>query len=336
MTTEIKAKNLTKSEAIDLIWNVTHPDYKSKIGNDKAIMRIGGNVIIGDLPDKQFQDELHDAVRATNRNHCRQVFKDVLANHGFSNVDPGVINQWGGNFKDMRRLVRSSRDFDNKLADKIVAILNKKEVDFIGTAVTEPQRGYRLHPFEYSHHQSPQQQHAVIDYLEKHGVFSRFLKAYAGGVGAIDFNVVDKNGNLQSEPYEVADVEYYLENTQRMKHYVIHQSGQDKISVHQPVIRQSEHSLLLDGQTFNYTIKPEWEGNATHARAFDFTTTDVSNKAQPVHTIATTGALSYYLLNESSILAQANSFGNQDKYQQARNNLGVEKTIDKDDEPSPR
>lgn len=172
-------------------------------------------------------------------------------------------------------------------------------------------RNYPLMPFEYKHHQSPEQQHAVIEYQELNGADARFLLAHASGSGALSFSIVNENGeSAYGENYTLSDVEHYIKSTKRMAHYQVLKDGEERFVAHAPIDRINDNTLWMGGEDINYTCKEDFDKNF-HA-AYDYKKTITIPKkddAPEYHTIdvkniGMRGAMCFYLINEERILEQ--------------------------------
>lgn len=172
-------------------------------------------------------------------------------------------------------------------------------------------RKYLLMPFEYEHHQTDEQKHAVIEYQKENGYDARFLNAYASGDGSIAFRVVDKDGKgVIDSDYNIDDVKNIIAKSERYSHYQIFKKATDHYSIHPPVDRINENTLWLDGAEINYTIDKKI--NKDFQAAYNYTRThDISDENEDPELVTTKvinigmrGSLGFYILNEERVLEQ--------------------------------
>jgi hypothetical protein len=168
-----------------------------------------------------------------------------------------------------------------------------------------------LMPFEYKHHQTAEQKHAVVEYQKENGENARFLNTYASGNGSISFRVVDADGNgVNDSSYTINDIKNIIDKTERYSHYQIFENSTDNYSIHAPIDRINENTLWFDGAEISYTVDDKI--NKDFAGAYNYTRThDISDDGEAQELVVTKvvnigmrGSLGFYILNEGRILEQ--------------------------------
>lgn len=130
----------TKEQKINIIWRETHPDYRGTLGSSPSIMFNGGVCAIDSLPDDVFEDRYNSAMQSIERDKIRKVAVSLFNRHGFTSLDPGVVNQWCSSFQGIRDLIVEASNIPAGKKDKLSAELGRLEESFYSDRSDESEK----------------------------------------------------------------------------------------------------------------------------------------------------------------------------------------------------